>query len=150
MGSMASSRSVRHCQLLGLGFRTERIYFPRQSRSNTCLLCRERAVNGRHFSASSARRKGASQNEKASFTSRLRAAFRDTKVQWYPIPVGLGIGFLGLLQFNRVQRRERLRREEEEDSGYGSGDGGDGNGGKPKKRKRIRPNGPWYGATTFL
>jgi phosphatidylserine decarboxylase len=86
-----------------------------------------------------------------SFRTRLRKALGETKIKWYPIPVGLGIGFLGLLQFYRVNERERLRRDGEwEDDGYvksvGSyGENGEGGtGGKPKRRERIRPSGPWY------
>jgi phosphatidylserine decarboxylase len=68
----------------------------------------------------------------------LNAALKSTKIEWKPIPIGLGIGFLGLVQFYRVQQREQ-RRQEEERNGYGSGP----DGGKPKKRERIRPSGPW-------
>jgi phosphatidylserine decarboxylase len=59
---------------------------------------------------------------------------RNTKIQWYQIPVGLGIGFLGLVQFYKVSSRERERLEME--------DGQDGTR-TPKKRARIRPDGPW-------
>ena len=41
-----------------------------------------------------------------SFTFRLRRALRDTKVQWRPIPIGLGVGFLGIFQLYRVQRKD--------------------------------------------
>ncbi|PLB48878.1 phosphatidylserine decarboxylase proenzyme 1 mitochondrial precursor [Aspergillus steynii IBT 23096] len=70
------------------------------------------------------------------FGSRLRFALRNTKVEWYPIPVGLGIGLLGLLQFYKYQRaeRERSEREAEEESFEFS---------KPPPRHRIRPSGPW-------
>lgn len=68
------------------------------------------------------------------FGSRLRSALRDTKVRWYPIPVGLGIGFLGLVQFYKTQAREKERLENE---------AFDGEGGRPRKRARIRPDGPW-------
>jgi len=54
----------------------------------------------------------------------------------------VGIGFLGLLQFYRVQRRESARQEEENAASQYS-DGDDGDPKKPKKRKRIRPSGPW-------
>ena len=80
------------------------------------------------------------QHRKESFRSRLGEALRNTKIEWKPIPIGLGIGFLGLLQFYRVQQREQ-RRQEEESSGSGSNSEP---GGKPKKRERIRPSGPWY------
>lgn len=79
------------------------------------------------------------QHRKESFSSRLREALARTRIQWYSIPAVAGIGFLGLLQFTKVQRRERARLEEE--GLYG----GDGSGGEPpKKRKRTTPEGPWY------
>ncbi|OAA66173.1 phosphatidylserine decarboxylase proenzyme 1 [Cordyceps fumosorosea ARSEF 2679] len=62
------------------------------------------------------------------FSQRLGDALRKTKVTWYHIPVGLGVGFLGLVQFYKVQSREREKQ-----------DGGD----RPKPRPRIQPEGPW-------
>src|SRR2546423_1808012 len=53
------------------------------------------------------------QHRKESFRSRLSEALRNTRIEWKPIPIGLGIGFLGLLQFARVQQREKQRQEEE-------------------------------------
>ncbi|KAI1391364.1 phosphatidylserine decarboxylase [Hypoxylon trugodes] len=70
---------------------------------------------------------------KERFGSRLRTALKDTKIRWYPIPVGLGIGFLGFVQFYKTQAREKERLERE----------ADGDGPRPKKRARIRPDGPW-------
>lgn len=64
------------------------------------------------------------------FSQRLGDALRNSKIQWYQIPVGLGIGFLGLVQFYKVASREREKQE-----------GNDGE--KPKRRPRIRPDGPW-------
>lgn len=66
------------------------------------------------------------------FHRRLGKALRDTKIRWYPIPAALGIGFLGLAQFYRVNQREKKARREEEENE------------KSTRRKRIRPNGPWY------
>jgi phosphatidylserine decarboxylase len=90
-------------------------------------------------------------NYKESFGTRLRKALSETKIKWYPIPVGLGIGFIGLAQLYRVNEREKARREEEwEDDRYvrstGSGENGsDGDSeGRPKRRPRIRPTGPWF------
>ncbi|KAL7625528.1 phosphatidylserine decarboxylase 1 [Parahypoxylon ruwenzoriense] len=71
---------------------------------------------------------------KERFGSRLRTALRDTKVQWYPIPVGLGIAFLGLVQFYKSQAREKERLDRE---------ASDGEGALPRRRPRIRPDGPW-------
>lgn len=52
-----------------------------------------------------------------------------TKIQWKPIPIGLGIGFLGLFQFYRTQTRDNENTTV--------------NGDRPKKRERIKPDGPW-------
>jgi phosphatidylserine decarboxylase len=89
-------------------------------------------------------------NYKDSFGTRLRKALSETKIKWYPIPVGLGIGFIGLAQLYRVNEREKARREEEwDDDGYVKSTGSNGEGGekdsegRPKRRKRIKPTGPW-------
>ncbi|KAI1103074.1 phosphatidylserine decarboxylase [Jackrogersella minutella] len=68
------------------------------------------------------------------FGSRLRGALRDTKVRWYPIPVGLGIGFLGFVQFYKTQAREREKIERE---------AAEFDGPRPQRRARIRPDSPW-------
>lgn len=81
-------------------------------------------------------------HRKESFSSRLRAALGRTKVQWYPIPVGLGIGFLGLLQFTKIQRRERERLEAERQAAEDD-DAEEQSTGRPRKRHRPRPSGPW-------
>ena len=92
------------------------------------------------------------QHRKESFSSRLRTALRNTKVQWYPIPVGLGIGFLGLAHLYRLNQRRVTDEEDEEDRAYLKSTGhsnGDKpaeeheDGRRPKRRKRIRPDGPW-------
>lgn len=66
------------------------------------------------------------------FTSRLRMALGKSKTEWYFIPVGVGIGFLGLIQGYKVYSREQERQEEERNPGT-----------QPKRRQRIRPDGPW-------
>lgn len=111
---------------------------PLQSRRLCC--CR------RSFSSSTRYQEQYQQRGQRSFGSRLRNAWNNTKVEWYPIPVGLGIGFLGFAQLYRVRQREKLKSEEEEkrhteNEGHSSGEGSEG---RPKKRKRIRPSGPWY------
>lgn len=60
---------------------------------------------------------------------------RNTKIQWYQIPVGLGIGFLGLVQFYKVSAREQEKQRELQD-GFSEGR-------IPRPRPRIRPEGPW-------
>lgn len=78
-------------------------------------------------------------HRKESFRSRLNSALKNTKVKWEPIPIALGIGFLGAFQLYRIQRREKHTEAERRDA--------DGNvvdqQGRPKKRERIRPSGPW-------
>lgn len=109
-----------------------------------CLFCQQTRSSPRsspRFSTSARARQEQHQNN-GTFRIRLRTALRDTKVQWrYRIPIGLGIGFLGAVQFYRVQGRERKRHEEEQDALMSTED----TKGKPKKRERIRPSGPWYG-----
>lgn len=85
--------------------------------------------------ASSIRTFASNSGKRPKFSQRLGEAMRNTKIQWYQIPVGLGIGFLGLVQFYKVSSREKERLEME--------DGQDGTR-TPKKRARIRPDGPWY------
>ncbi|ETI23871.1 phosphatidylserine decarboxylase [Cladophialophora carrionii CBS 160.54] len=60
------------------------------------------------------------------FTSRLGKAWRSTKIEWKPIPIGLGIAFLGIFQFARMQGREG--------GAYGDEP-------RPPKRQRIYPSG---------
>ena len=104
----------------------------------TCLFCQQIRSCPR-FSTSVRARQEQHQN-KGPFRTRLRTALRDTNVQWkYRIPIGLGIGFLGAVQFYRVQEREKKRRQEEQDALELAEDSK----GRPRKRKRIRPSGPW-------
>jgi hypothetical protein len=79
---------------------------------------------------------GGSGKQRPRFSQRLGEAMRNTKIQWYQIPVGLGIGFLGLVQFYKVSAREREKNEQDEFSSDGAS--------APKKRPRIRPDGPWF------
>jgi phosphatidylserine decarboxylase len=80
------------------------------------------------------------QHRKESFRSRLNSALKNTKIKWEPIPIALGIGFLGAFQFYRIQRREKHTQAGDEN---GNGSELDPQG-KPKKRERIRPSGPWF------
>lgn len=116
------------------------------SRNFRCLLSRQTRSTTHHF-ATSARlgnTNGSAQN-KGPFRSRLRTALRNTKVDWAPIPVGLGVAFLGAVQFYRVRERERKRREEDYLESDSDGESKVEDRSRPKKRKRIRPSGPWYG-----
>lgn len=109
-------------------------------------LCR--CQRSRLFSSSS---KLYRNDYRESFGTRLRRALNHTKIKWYPIPVGVGIGFLGLGQMYRVNEREKAKRlgwEEEEAFLKSTGSGGEERDGtlgrRPKRRERIRPTGPWY------
>ena len=108
-----------------------------------------RSQRTRHFSSSPVRCRKQTEY-KEPFGKRLRRALGETKIKWYPIPVGVGIGFLGLAQLYRINERESAKRREEEleDAGFlnmpGKG-GEDGGGeGRPRRRERIRPSGPWF------
>ncbi|KAI9823964.1 MAG: hypothetical protein M1819_001095 [Sarea resinae] len=79
----------------------------------------------------------------SSFRSRLRIALKNTKVEWYQIPVGLGIGFLGLAQLYKIQQRDKSNEDDEDRRSISSGGSDDQGEGRPKKRERIRPSGPW-------
>lgn len=87
----------------------------------------------RPFSSSHAHRK-------ESFRSRLNSALKNTKVKWEPIPIALGVAFLGAFQFYRVQRRENHNQSQ---PGKDTEDTGVDQYGRPQKRERIRPSGPW-------
>lgn len=107
-----------------------------------------RCHKSRLFSSSNLYRQ---QNDyRESFGTRLRKALNNTKIKWYPIPVGVGIGFLGLGQLYRINEREKAKRREEwEDDGLLKSTGPNGEehdgtlGRRPKRRERIRPTGPW-------
>lgn len=73
---------------------------------------------------------------RGSFGSRLRFALRNTKVEWYPIPVSVGIGILGVLHFYKTRRNEQIRQEKE-----ALGEAWENE--TPLPRRRIRPSGPW-------
>ncbi|KAI4206029.1 MAG: hypothetical protein LQ346_001339 [Caloplaca aetnensis] len=100
----------------------------------TCIFC-QRATFPSRFPISPRLYSNGARPSQGSFRARLRTALQKTKVEWRPIPITLGIGFLGAIQFYRVRKREhdRDRAEEEEEKQNH----------RPAKRKRIRPSGPW-------
>ena len=109
-----------------------------------CIFCRQRP-NALSFSTSSRRKAASNQRTKDPFGTRLRRALKKTKVEWSPIPVGLGIGFLGLVQFYRTQQHSKARQQDLKDAEHErTGQDVSGKGDRPKKRERIRPSGPWY------
>jgi len=107
----------------------------------TCVFCQSARTSIRRFAASARQHQEIPSG--GPFRTRLRTALRRTKIEWKPIPVALGIGFLGGVQFYRIQQREKRRKEEEdEEARIAEEERGDSRG-RPKRRKRIRPSGPW-------
>jgi len=68
------------------------------------------------------------------FSSRLGKAWRSTKIEWKPLPIGLGIGLLGFIQFLRIRNREAVKE-------------GESNAERVQKRERIRPTGGGWQVT---
>ncbi|ETN46309.1 phosphatidylserine decarboxylase [Cyphellophora europaea CBS 101466] len=91
-----------------------------------------RTLQKRSFSSSRWVRQQKQRDDEGSFSSRLGKAWRNTRVQWKPIPVAMGIAFLGVYQLWRIQRREA--HTQPPSSGPGSSD-------RPPKRQRIYPSG---------
>ncbi|KAL9056656.1 MAG: hypothetical protein Q9162_002827 [Coniocarpon cinnabarinum] len=86
-----------------------------------------------------------SNHRKESFSARLRTARGKTPIVWRPIPVSLGIGFLGVWQFYRVRQQQQERSWEQERGFHTSSEDElqeDGTR-RPRKRDRVRPSGPW-------
>ncbi|KAL8995199.1 MAG: hypothetical protein Q9169_005032 [Polycauliona sp. 2 TL-2023] len=101
----------------------------------TCVFC-QLPPSPKRAPFSSRSYSGSSRPDNGPFRTRLRTALRNTKVEWRPIPITLGIAFLGAVQFFRVRRREQDREDEEQEERERQSH-------KPAKRKRIRPSGPW-------
>jgi phosphatidylserine decarboxylase len=95
----------------------------------------------RNFSSSRAAFDQQNFHRKESFRSRLNTALKGTRIKWEPIPIALGIGFLGAFQLYRIQRREKHTKAD--DNGELPSEVAVDNQGRPKKRERIRPSGPW-------
>lgn len=112
-----------------------------RSTDYTCIFCQTSRAPARRFTTS-VRQSQESPNG-GPFRTRLRTALRKTKVEWKPIPIALGIGFLGCVQFYRVQQREKRRKEEEDEEARLAQDEHEESKGRPRKRKRIRPSGSW-------
>ena len=103
------------------------------------------AAPSRTFTSSRASCDKQNFHRKESFRSRLNSALKNTKIKWEPIPIALGIGFLGAFQLYRIQRREK-HTQAERDQAEGAVD----TEGRPKKRDRIRPSGPWCAKLLLL
>ncbi|KIV97282.1 phosphatidylserine decarboxylase [Exophiala mesophila] len=87
----------------------------------------------RPFSNNPRLRQDRKESDEEPFATRLGKAWRKTKVEWKPIPIGLGIALLGFIQFLRIRNRPVNSQE-------GGGDA-DGHGPRPPKRPRIYPSG---------
>jgi phosphatidylserine decarboxylase len=95
----------------------------------------------RAYSHSHEQRRQNQRQHQEPFGQRLRQALRNTKIEWYQIPIGLGIGFLGFFHFYRLRRRENAL---EQDAQARSGVQVDDEDPRSRKRRqRIRPSGPW-------
>lgn len=134
---MSSARALPH----------QRVFTLQRSALNSsgwmCGLC-QRARSTTSFSTSAPAKQDERQ-DKGPFRTGSGPSTRKSRYQWKPIPVGLGIGFLGAVQLYRVREREKRRIQEEADALNAQEthkDGGE-HTGWPKKRKRIRPSGPW-------
>lgn len=101
----------------------------RPTRQHLVRCLRRPHASSRSFASNSGKR--------PRFSQRLGEAMRNTKIQWYQIPVGLGVGFLGLVQFYKVSSREKEKQREALEGVYEDGR-------RPKRRPRVRPDGPWY------
>ncbi|TKA68966.1 hypothetical protein B0A55_06609 [Friedmanniomyces simplex] len=64
-------------------------------------------------------------------------------VVWRPIPIAVGVAFLGAFQLYRIQQRERRKEEEEWRNRAEHPEEYETTGLRPKRRKRIVPSGPW-------
>ncbi|ODQ56037.1 phosphatidylserine decarboxylase [Saitoella complicata NRRL Y-17804] len=78
---------------------------------------------------------GNSQGDQRGFYTRLRERLRNTKVEWYPIPVGLGIAVVAFTQYRKISDREHERIAHEGTDGHVDIQGPAG--------ERVRSTGPW-------
>lgn len=102
-----------------------------------CAPARHLRLGPQHRTFAASTHRLASGHKKESFRARLGKALRKTKIEWKPIPVALGVGFLGVFQFYRIQRDEKARQDDEKNFVNANGE-------RPPKREKVRPSGPWY------
>ncbi|KAK1055957.1 phosphatidylserine decarboxylase 1 [Friedmanniomyces endolithicus] len=82
-------------------------------------------------------------HRKESFASRARTAWSSTRTVWRPIPITVGVAFLGGFQLYRIQARERRKEDEQWRNRAEHPEEYETTGLRPKRRKRIVPSGPW-------
>jgi phosphatidylserine decarboxylase len=107
------------------------------ARRSTCHGCGYRYISSSFSTASrraqpTQRLSGRRPFSQQSHRPRADSKVQDSRIRWYPIPVGLGVGFLGLVQFYKVYTREQEKQAEDGDFDQ-----------RPKRRPRVRPDGPW-------
>ncbi|KAI1914112.1 phosphatidylserine decarboxylase 1 [Ophidiomyces ophidiicola] len=96
--------------------------------------CWKRYPSQRQFSFSKYRYYGShKRREDESFWSKLKTSLSNTKIEWYSIPAGLGIAYLGFSQFYKAQKSERKKQIQEYTGGQDD----------VPHRERVRPTGPW-------
>lgn len=134
---MAASRLNRYASMLA---RRKHLLASVVSYSYTPTTRTARNLRGFHVTAARQRQYP---HRKETFSSRLRTALRKTPIRWRPIPVSLGIGFLGVWQFYKIQQQDKERQWEQE-RGFHTSPEYDAQGNpRPPRRERIRPSGPW-------
>lgn len=118
--------------------------FVSRSSERTCAICEHSRYAARLSTSARARQ---DHHDRGPFRTKLRTALRNAKIQWKPIPIGLGIAFLGAVQFYRVRERQKRSQQKQDDEDLLDSELAPNNEidqtGRPKKRKRIRPSGPW-------
>lgn len=74
------------------------------------------------------------------YASQQKSSKNDSRTRWRPIPVALGVAFLGVFQLYRLQTRDDRQREREwRDRNPVEEDEEE----RVRRRDRIRPSGPW-------
>ncbi|KAL2211903.1 phosphatidylserine decarboxylase [Sarocladium strictum] len=110
-------------------------YFDLSRSTRVCSRCTPSHLQPTRRAPNSIRSFASNSGKRPRFSQRLGEALRNSKVQWYPIPVGLGIGFLGLVQFYKVSSRESEKQRQLENGEFEEG--------TPVKRPRVKLEGPW-------
>ncbi|GAA5802455.1 hypothetical protein HPULCUR_007920 [Helicostylum pulchrum] len=85
-----------------------------QLTARSCALSLKRNCKGlgpiRSFHSSLAKRQQQQQQQKP-LLGRLADSWNNTETKWYPIPVALGLGVIGTIQYRRVREREANQSE---------------------------------------
>ncbi|KAI7893412.1 phosphatidylserine decarboxylase-domain-containing protein [Mucor mucedo] len=80
------------------------------ARSCTLNLRKANVTLSKHFHVSAISRQQQEQQKKPLF-GRLADSWNNTETKWYPIPVALGLGVIGAIQYRRVRQREENKLE---------------------------------------